>query len=405
MYFCAILEGVVVQLPLGVRRVQNQERQQEHSLIPALEVLQQLFGLRAVGGEVGGDDVHVVPGTDRLFLLLDLALVQIRDFPLDGLDGADLIHRLHMEIDDNAALHIQKVRQHPVIQLRGQDLHKADRTQLFPHAETPAGLELKGAGGDKVLGGQTGRCQPVPGEAERFLLIHAENIVHHPQPVITVQDGGHDAQPLEVVEEVRFDTLQPGLCRTEAVSVDAEGEILGLDKAVVASGKLVLEHLRVFGADAVELVALGRDGDALGEALLGCGEVHKGELELHGAVKVIQEITPRLKDGGLVLVLRELVVDVLVLDGLGVMRIGDAADTVGPHTLIGDAVLRRLLFLIRPVRSGDGGLDLFSFGAGQLFCRGQFDTPPGLSGPAVPKRRRNCWSYRGAVSASESTPG
>ncbi len=49
------LEDVVVQLPGIVRRVQHQERHQEHPLITALQVLQQLLGLVAVGGKVGGE--------------------------------------------------------------------------------------------------------------------------------------------------------------------------------------------------------------------------------------------------------------------------------------------------------------------------------------------------------------
>ena len=39
----------------------------------------------------------------------------------------------------------------------------------------------------------------------------------------------------------------------------------------------------------------------------------KGQLETDGAVKVVEEIAPAFKDGGLVLVLAELVVDVLEL--------------------------------------------------------------------------------------------
>ena len=113
--------------------------------------------------------------------------------------------------------------------------------------------------------------------------------------------------------------------------------------------------------------------------------------------------TPRFKDCGFVLVLRKLVVDVLILDGLGVARIGHTADTVRPHTLIRDAVLRRFFFLIRPVRPCDGGLDLFSFGAGQFLFYGQFDTPPGLIGFAAPGRHRNCWSYRVAASVFGNT--
>lgn len=94
-----------------------------------------------------------------------------------------------------------------------------------------------------------------------------------------------------------------------------------------------------------------------------------------------------------------------ILDRFGVTRVGHTADAVRPHTLIRDAVLRRFFFLIRSVRSCDGGFDLFSFGAGQLFLFGQFDTPPGLTGFAAPERHKNCWSYTDAASASGSTRG
>lgn len=87
---------------------------------------------------------------------------------------------------------------------------------------------------------------------------------------------------------------------------------------------------------------------------------------MHGAVKVIQEITPRIKNGGLVLILTELVVDVLKLYGFCVMRIGDAANAVWPHTLIGDAVLRGFFFFICALRVCEGGFDLPLFRAGQL---------------------------------------
>ena len=310
-----------------------------------------------------------------------------------------------MEIDKDAALHIQKVRQHPVIQLRCQNLHEADRTQLFAHAEHPAGLELKGAGCDKVLGGQPGGRQPVPRKAERLLLVHPQNVVHDVQALKAVQRRSHNAQPLEVVQKVGFDALQTGLGSAEVVGLNAEREILGLNEAVVAAGKLILQHTGVLGADAVKLVPAGRNGNAPCKGFLRSREVHKGKLELHGAVKVVQEIAPRLKDGGLVLILRELVVDVLILDCFGVARVGHTANTVRPHTLIRDAVLRRFFFLIRSVRSCDGGFDLFSFGAGQLFLFGQFDTPPGLTGFAAPERHRNCWSYTGAASASGNTRG
>ena len=82
-----------------------------------MQVLQQLLRLRAVGGKVRGDDVHVVSGTDGLFLLLDGHFLQIGDLALDGLDGLDLIHGLDVHTDDEGAFHVEEVCQHPVVQL------------------------------------------------------------------------------------------------------------------------------------------------------------------------------------------------------------------------------------------------------------------------------------------------
>ena len=227
--------------------------------------------------------------------------------------------------------------------------------------------------------------------------------MHDAQAVIPIQRCSHNTQPLEIVEKVGFNAFQTGLCGAKVVCFDAEGQVFGLNKTVVATGKLVLQHLGILGADGVKFITAGWDGDAPGKGFLGCRQVDKGKLELHGAVKVIQKIAPRFKDCGLVLVLRELVVDVLVLDHLGVARVSHTADTVRPHTLIRDAVLCRFFFLIRPVRPCDGGLDLLFLGAGQfLFC-GQFDTPPGLIGFAAPGRHRNCWSYRVAASVFGNT--
>ena len=92
----------------------------------------------------------------------------------------------------------------------------------------------------------------------------------------------------------------------------------------------------------------------------------EGKLKADGAVEVVEEVAPAFKDGGFILVLRKLVVNILVLDRLGVKGIGDTADTVREYPLIRDAVLRRKLLFIGLVRPGDGGLDQFSLGAGQF---------------------------------------
>ena len=63
----------------------------------------------------------------------------------------------------------------------------------------------------------------------------------------------------------------------------------------------------VLHPDGVKVIPLSRDGDAVGEGLLGRRQVQKGQLEADGAVKIVEEIAPAFKDGGLVLVLAELV--------------------------------------------------------------------------------------------------
>ena len=127
-----------------------------------------------------------------------------------------------------------------------------------------------------------------------------------------------------------------------------------------------MQHFRVLSPDAVKFIALGRDVDAVRIAVPAGSQVEKGKLKADGAVEVVEEVAPAFKDGGFILVLRKLVVNILILDRLGVKGIRDTANAVREHPLIRDAVLRRKLLFIGLVRPGDGGLDQFSLGAGQF---------------------------------------
>jgi hypothetical protein len=89
----------------------------------------------------------------------------------------------------------------------------------------------------------------------------------------------------------------------------------------------------------------------LSKGLLRSGQIHKGKLELDRAVKVVQEVTPTIKDLLLIFIAGKLIVDVTKLDCFGVVRITDPANTIGPHTQIRDAVLGGDFFLIRSFRS------------------------------------------------------
>ena len=86
-----------------------------------------------------------------------------------------------MQIDDEAGFHIEEVRQHTVIQLRGKDLDKAHRPVRPSHVEHPPIGERKGAGCDKIFWGKAGGRKQIPREAERLRLIHVEYAVQQPQ--------------------------------------------------------------------------------------------------------------------------------------------------------------------------------------------------------------------------------
>ena len=67
-------------------------------------------------------------------------------------------------------------------------------------------------------------------------------------------------------------------------------------------------------------------------------------------IKVVQEIAPAFKDRGLILILRQLIVDILKLNSLGVVLLRYPADAVRPHPLIRNGSLSCPgLFLVRTV--------------------------------------------------------
>ena len=144
---------------------------------------------------------------------------------------------------------------------------------------------------------------------------------------------GPDTEPAEVVEKVILHMDEPGLCLPHAVRLNAEGQVPGLGQAVVALLQLGLQHLAVFAPDGIKCVLLVRDPDALFKAFRIGRHVQEGQFKMNRAVEEVQETAPFLKNGRLVLVLRQLIVDVLIMDRLGVIVIRNPADTVREHPL------------------------------------------------------------------------
>ncbi len=360
------------ELLFVIRRVHHQEGDQEHPFISALEVFQQFFCLTAVGGQVAGNDIHVITGTDSLFLFFDLHLVQVGDLAFHVFDGCNLVDGLDMKGDDEAGFHGEKVGQAPVIEIRGEDGEKADLALFAAHAEAVLGPEIKAGRCDKVLGGQTGRRKPFPVELEGRLRIHVKHVMHQLEPFPSVQGCCGNAQTLEVVEQIDFDPLQARLCRFVLFRLDAVGNKLGLGQAIVSFGQLVLEHFGILVPDLVEPVVPVRDDDTLFKGFRAGRQVQERKLKMNGGIKIIEEITPAFKDRGFIVVLRQLVVDILKLDGFGIVVIRHPADAVRPHPLVGDGILSGVrTFLILLLVALHQGLQLLFLSPGQLdffFC-------------------------------------
>ena len=208
-----------------------------------------------------------------------------------------------MQADNQVGFHIQKIGQHPVIQLRRENLQKRNSPVFFTHTELLASAELKPRRRDEVLGGQAAGREPIPIEAERQLLIHVEDSMELGKSCLTIESFGSHAQALEVIENIGLNTLQTGFGRFDAVRVNAEGEILGFDKAVVALCQLVLQHGHVLNPDTVKVIPLERNGNGTGKSLFGCCKIQKRQLKFDRAVEVVEEITPALEDRCFVLVL------------------------------------------------------------------------------------------------------
>ena len=102
--------------------------------------------------------------------------------------------------------------------------------------------------------------------------------------------------------------------------------------------------------------------------LLRRGEIHKGELEVDGRVEKVEEIAPSVKDGAFILVLRQLIVDVQKLNGLGILPVRHLADAVLVHPLVGNGLLCGNALFACLLGAGDGSFYFLLFSPGQFSC-------------------------------------
>ena len=329
---------VVLQLLPGGGDIHHRERQEEHSLVSALEICQERRRVLGVGNEVRGQNFHVVPCPDRLFLLLHFHFVNVGDFALGHFDGLELVHRLNMEGDGHFRVQLQQLQQQLVRQLGGHDLQVGRRAPGLPHPERPGGGEVEAVRGDEVLGPHAGFHNVRPGEAKRLPASGVHLAVKHLQPLPPIEHTGMGPQLFEVAHNIAGHPLQPGAGCLQAVGGDAERDVLGADDPVVAPGNLPFQHIHILAPDAVKVVVGHRDIDLVPAAAPGT-VVNERELEREGAVKVVEEAAPAVEDSGLVLAGGHGIIYVLVGDGFGIEALPYPANAVFQHFHIGDGLL------------------------------------------------------------------
>ena len=135
---------------------------------------------------------------------------------------------------------------------------------------------------------------------------------------------------------------QSRFCLTHGLCLDTEGQIFCFGQAIISLSKLLLQHLAVLRTNRIELVLFEWDTDTFFKALRISPHVHKGQLKVNGTVKEIQEAAPFIKNGSFVLLLCQLVVDVLELNGFGVIIVCHTTNPIREHSLKRDRLLGSL---------------------------------------------------------------
>ena len=323
-------EKVILQLLLAVCKIYHQEGQQEHSLISALQITENVLCLACVGGKVSWDDIHIETFPHCLFLCVDLHTVNVGDLPLDRFDCLVLIHATDMEADKQPAIRIQQFGEHTVIHFRCADLQKGHGTEFIRHRELPCFTEAERRRCDKILDRQAGRGKPAPFKGKPF-PVRVQDAVEHFQPLLAAKLLCQSAHDLEMVKGVHDDPGKSCPCGFAVPCLDGEGQILCFDKTVVAPFKLLAEHLRVKLTDMVEVISLRCDLDTLHKILPVHAAAHKGELHSDRSVMGVIHIAEGFKDRRLVVRLCKLIIHILELDTLRPGVVVQLAQAVRVH--------------------------------------------------------------------------
>ena len=250
---------IVFQTLAAGREVDNGKGQKEHSLVAGLQIGQQLRRILGKGNEVGGQNLHIVPGPDSLFLFLGLHAANVGDFTLDGFNGLELIHRLNMERHRQLGIQLQDFSQQLIRHFRRQNLQVGHRAPRLAHPECTALPEVEAVRGNKVLRTHARFRDVLPRKAERLPAAGVKLPMQGGQPIPAIEGPGLYPQPLEIAHHIGLHTIQTGPGLGHAASGQTKGDVFGAHNAVVAFGDLAFEHIHELAPDAVKVIVLGRD--------------------------------------------------------------------------------------------------------------------------------------------------
>ena len=144
---------------------------------------------------------------------------------------------------------------------------------------------------------------------------------------------------MKVVEQIVLDVVEPGLDLCHAFALHTKGDEFGLGQTIIALGKLLAQHLGILRTNIVKAVLLERNANALFKlGAVGC-HVHKGQFKLDAGIEEVQKTAPFLENRRLILLLGKLIIDVLILDGAGIVVGLHPAGAILEHPLHGDGLL------------------------------------------------------------------
>ena len=201
------LKHSTIQLLFGLGRIEEQHRNKEHTLIAALQIIQNLLGLATISCKVARNNFHIITRPHSFLLFLDFHTIQVGNFALDQFDCFQLVYRLHMDADHQIFVHIQKLGQHLIRQFRGKDVQIGCSTVGVTHHKVLSALEQEAGRGNEVFRRHAALQDAVIAEIELLLLLLMKGFVHDLQPFHAVQRVGFHAQHLEIIENIGFDTL------------------------------------------------------------------------------------------------------------------------------------------------------------------------------------------------------